>query len=110
MNSQIAQKTDYSRAYYGRDTTILDQPLKMCEFPFKGYFRGIYDSDNPIVYDRKPGWTNRCVNIRPMYQSSTPNLCWETPCSTVFPCSPKDSIDKAQLDVRIHPSCINTSE
>ena len=63
-------------------------------FPYKRWWRGDYESPYPVVIDREPGWRPRedqcykrkcSAHVKP----STPtDLCFETPCSTVFPCYP----------------------
>jgi hypothetical protein len=58
--------------------------------PYKRWYRGIATSDQPIVAEREAGWRNRA--IIPNYskiQKTYPSHCFQTACSTVYPCFTK---------------------
>ena len=59
-------------------------------FPYTRWFRGIYNSEKPIVIEREAGWRNRndlCYSYtNDKKENFTINHCFEYPCSTVFPC------------------------
>jgi len=81
--------------------------------PYTRFYRGRYKSDKPIVFEREAGWRpikNSCYNVKnPNTESSYPNHCFETACSTVYPCYPQylDKFsDKEALDVQLNRSCI----
>ena len=62
-------------------------------FPYPRWFKGIPTDDNPIVSEREAGWVpkknNKVFQKKP--ETKNPNLCFQTPCSTVYPCYAQDS-------------------
>ena len=60
-------------------------------FPYPRYWRGISESYNPIVSEREAGWRPRmdsCYKIKPFIEEvSPPNICFQSSCSTIYPCS-----------------------
>jgi hypothetical protein len=83
-------------------------------FPYNRYYRGKYDSDSPIVSDRQAGYRTvnnacygfNCARVPPTIMR---DLCWEAPCSTVYPCYPSyitKYSDKGLLDVMLNNVCI----
>jgi hypothetical protein len=84
-------------------------------FPYNRWYRGKYNSVDPIVAEREAGWrivNNDCYSIsRPpcSIDDFYPDHCFQVPCSTVFPCYPKHRnkySDRAALQVAINKSCI----
>ena len=82
-------------------------------FPYTRFYRGVYHSSDPIALEREAGWrpqrkecyTPNCCIDQPIY----PNHCFETACSTTFPCYPpsmsKYSNNEA-LAVQLNRACI----
>uniref|UniRef100_A0A6C0LZE6 Uncharacterized protein n=1 Tax=viral metagenome TaxID=1070528 RepID=A0A6C0LZE6_9ZZZZ len=73
-------------------------------FPYPRYFRGVPDSNVPIVAEREAGWRPRndsCYSVNtpnlPQYPSY-PNNCFQSACSTVFPCYPQYASKYADLE------------
>jgi hypothetical protein len=63
-------------------------------FPYPRWFKGVPTEDRPIISEREAGWVPKKINktIRPKKSEfKTPNLCFQTPCSTVYPCYAQDS-------------------
>ena len=82
-------------------------------FPYKRYFRGVPSSYKPIVAEREAGWRKRedqCYNKQNIFtEISYPNHCFETACSTVYPCYPEylaKYSDREALNVMLNKSCI----
>jgi hypothetical protein len=84
-------------------------------FPYKRWFRGVYNSEDPIVIEREAGWRPRHDNCykptEPCCETKIPypDHCFEVPCSTVYPCYPsyiKKDNDRKFLDVMINRGCI----
>jgi hypothetical protein len=116
VKNQINQKLDYGQPYYARKNTVRNMVTDMDEFPYNKYFRGQYNSEAPIVFDREAGWrlrNDRCYQglvgyAEPLY----PNHCFEAPCSTVYPCQPKyskDQGDSAAINVWLNKNCVPKS-
>jgi len=77
-------------------------------FPYTRFYRGVYHSSKPIVIEREAGWRptqNQCYkgggcNEKDPY----PNHCFESGCSTTFPCHTKLTLGK-KLDSKTD-SCV----
>lgn len=81
-------------------------------WPYPRYFRGNYNSADPIVWDREAG----SRKIEPYLPSTVPPLspfipsvtqgmyCFQPPCSTIFPCNPKVLGGRSMPD-----ACVNIS-
>ena len=82
-------------------------------FPYTRFFRGIYESSEPVVIEREAGWRpvdNQCYkpNICKEEQAY-PNHCFESGCSVVYPCYPNyinKIADRDALNVQLNKSCI----
>lgn len=82
-------------------------------FPYPRWFRGIPQSDHPIVAEREAGWRQRhdtCYAVRhPRCHEKYPDHCFQPPCSTIFPCFARTS-DKFsslnRLENLINEECI----
>lgn len=82
-------------------------------FPYPRWFRGVPNSDRPIVAEREAGWRPRhdnCYRIEKPYSSESnyPNHCFEGPCSVVYPCYPKylqKFSDREALNVMLNNAC-----
>ena len=82
-------------------------------FPYGRWYRGQALSDKPIVAEREAGWRPRQKNCYSNFSSPVenkyPNHCFETACSTVFPCYPKylqKFSDQEQMNVILNKACI----
>ena len=112
VRNQIQQKLDYSQAYYGRNNTVKGMITDMDNFPYIRFFRGEYNKEYPIVFNREAGYRpleNQCYAPVLAY---TPNpyinFCWQTPCSTVYPCRPPP-VDQASLNILNNRNCVPLS-
>lgn len=85
--------------------------------PYSRYYRGVYYSSKPIVFEREAGWRpirEDCykVSTPPEDRESGafyPNHCFEAPCSTVYPCYPQylqKFSDRDALNVQLNRACI----
>lgn len=85
-------------------------------FPYPRWFRGVYDSEKPIVAEREAGWRPRHDNCYRLVEPPTqdipqqyPNHCFSSACSVVFPCYPEyleKQSDKKFLDTILNKACI----
>lgn len=95
IESQIRRKQQW-RPYYADVATTSAVLTDFDSFPYTRWWRGEPDYYSPIVLEREAGWrprqdtcyfTGNCkksVDDEPAKQA-----CYETACSTVFPCFPK---------------------
>ena len=83
-------------------------------FPYPRYFRGVAQSSIPIVAEREAGWRVRHDSCYQVQEPDLPcptesNLCFQAPCSTVYPCYPKylsKYKHKEELDLILNKTCI----
>jgi hypothetical protein len=83
-------------------------------FPYNRYYRGKFCSDTPITSDRQAGYRpviNSCYKVQcdENAKDTRRELCWEAPCSTVYPCYPSyitKYSDKNLLDVMLNNVCL----
>ncbi len=62
----------------------------MDHVPYNRFFRGIPQSNFPVVMEREAGWRKRedkCYKVvKPLEPAIVPNICFQPPCSTTYPC------------------------
>ena len=99
--------------YYGTVDSAASVITDMDTFPYNRFFRGEYDSTNPIIFEREAGWrpvNNTCyANLHTSKPSPYPNHCFEGSCSSVYPCYPSyltKIVDREALNVQLNKSCI----
>jgi hypothetical protein len=96
IQNQIFIKKGYY-PHYGTLNEAESVITDMDHFPYTRFFRGVYHSSNPIVFEREAGWRptrNNCYKGKHcIKKNSYPNNCWEYPCSTVLPCYQKTDTD-----------------
>lgn len=108
VRRQIARKVDYSLPFYATQDMMNEVVNDIDSFPYKRFYRGRYQSDHPIVFERETGWRVRndnCYKIRANELSGYPFHCFQSACSTVYPCYPsylRKYSDKEQLDVMLN--------
>jgi hypothetical protein len=71
-------------------------------FPYTRWFRGVYNSERPIIAEREAGWRIRndsCYNyVNEKKESMNFSHCFEYPCSTVFPCKNTKEVSQECLN------------
>ena len=78
--------------------------------PYTRFYRGNYLSENPIVFEREAGYRvlhNNCYSTflpAPNY-NKTNTVCFESACSTVYPCIEDIPNSRNQLMERINKNC-----
>ncbi len=90
---QIERKLNYNAPYYATFQTTDKVITDMDHFPYKRFFRGIYNQNNPTVMEREAGFRPRndsCYTLHHITVPNKPTYCWEYPCSTVKPCKGKE--------------------
>jgi hypothetical protein len=64
------------------------------EFPYRKSFKSVVKSDKATVDNRDAGWMPRKYNKNPnVYKDKSLSsiLCFQNPCSTVYPCYNQDN-------------------
>lgn len=93
VREQIAMKNNYCNPFYATMDNAMSNLTDQDVFPYSRYFRGEYDKDYPIVFEREAGWRprkDRCYKLEcPGGRDFYPNHCFETACSIVQPCYPE---------------------
>ena len=86
-------------------------------FPYNRWYRGRVGVSDPVIIEREAGFRARkddCYKFHSVNNNTVeyPNHCFETACSTVFPCYPqyfmKES-DRKALNVILNNACIAQS-
>ena len=87
-NQILMKKGPYP--HYGTSTQANSILTDMDHFPYTRFYRGIYDSPNPVVFEREAGWRpqrDSCYKSNSYKPKNTyPNHCFESACSTIYPC------------------------
>jgi hypothetical protein len=89
---QIGLKMNYNVPYYATQKATGAVVTDMDHFPYKRYFRGVYDQQMPIVMEREAGFRerrDRCYTQNSLPVHIPANYCWEYPCSSVPSCNAK---------------------
>ena len=107
LSNQIKNKLSYN-PYYGTSNDTQQTVTDMDHFPYTRYYRGVYNSHQPIVMDREAGWrpiVKTCYIPNKCADKKESNYCFESACSVVYPCSP-EYVSKNALNVQLNKSCI----
>ena len=70
--------------------TVTDQD----SFPYTRYYRGIYQTSKPVVFEREAGWRQRhdaCYEPIRELKVTRPNYCWQNPHN--WSCMPGTKLD-----------------
>ena len=75
--------------------------------PYPRWFRGDVKSSKPYVADREAGWTpkNTFKPKIPKEEVKKPTMCFQNPCSVVYPCYAPESnyISSNKVCITDHP-------
>ncbi len=111
----IAQKI-LPNPYFALEDTVKQVVTDMDHYPYSRFNRNVYYSEDPIVMDREAGYRqprNEAYKARLLYPpEENPRLCFESACSTVYPCYPsylRKYADKEQMEVLLNKKCITYS-
>jgi hypothetical protein len=104
VRKQIMEKKK-SYPYYGTSNVAESVVGDMDVFPYTRFYRGVYYSSDPVVFEREASWRspqNSCYGnskgccAQPLKSEN----CWQIACSTVLPCKPPKS-DYNYLNSRV---------
>lgn len=107
VRDQIALKKGFAPHY----ATVQQATQVLTDFdtfPYPRWFRGVPTSDRPIVAEREAGWRPRhddCYKAMTTGQQvNHQNLCYQSACSTVYPCYPTSKINDEAI--MLNNACI----
>ena len=113
IRSQILRKQNYNPYFATLDKGSIAL-TDYDHFPYQRYFRGIPNSNRPVVAEREAGWRpiyNKCYDDDlSTIKKDEYNFCFETACSTVYPCHPEylaKYADRDALNVMLNNDCIS---
>ena len=84
----ISRKLDYNTPYYGKLGDVMAVETDYDSFPYTKFYRSVYNSFDPIVYERKAGYRvleNKYSCERPSRDTYNPDLVFSAPSSTTYP-------------------------
>ena len=106
----LINKKNTTRPYMASGNVVSNVITDMDHWPYTRYFRGVYYFPDPIIMEREAGFRPRednCYNLNiPMTEVPENNLCFQSACSTIFPCNPSRFADKQEHDDRFSENCI----
>lgn len=89
VRSEISKKLS-SQPYYATKPAATSVLTDYDTFPYPRWWRGVPASTLPIVAERESGWRPRrdsCYRVvSPALESPYPDGCFQTSCSTTYPC------------------------
>jgi hypothetical protein len=89
IRKQIKSKQGYN-PHYATINNASSIVTDIDHFPYTRFYRGVPSSSNPNFFEREAGWRHQrdsCYSGPSCNQKSTyPNHCFESACSTVYPC------------------------
>jgi hypothetical protein len=95
VRQQINRKLDYNSPLYmnqySNGEIIYRTITDFDHFPYKRFFRGVYDKSYPIIMEREAGFRpidNQCYKKLSLPNIVKPDYCFQYPCSTITPCFP----------------------
>lgn len=98
VQNQIKLK-NHHQPYVASNKLIKNSITDMDVFPYTRFYRGEPTSSNPTVMEREAGFR---IRHDEKYKSqtappekTTQNICFQPPCSTIFPCIGKTNEQKA---------------
>jgi hypothetical protein len=113
VRDQINRKKS-SSPYLATEQQSMSVSTDYDSFPYTRWFRGVPGRSEPTVAEREAGWRfreDKCYDLPTsvLYKEhSYPNHCFETACSTVFPCYPeylRKYADRDKMSVMLNKSC-----
>jgi len=112
IRSQIRQKNS-TTPFFATSSNVLQTITDHDTFPYPRYYRGIAGLSEPIIAEREAGWRQRndtCYQVNaPKAPNNYPNHCFQSACSTVYPCYPEymtKYADKEAMDLFLNRTCL----
>lgn len=97
VRDQIAKKLR-PEPFYASTAAAGGVLTDMDHFPYRRFFRGETALSSPVFMERQAGWRpvrNQCYQQFVEQRVCPVEYCWQQPCTTVRPCTPK-GVDRNQ--------------
>lgn len=110
IRDQIEAKVNTDTPFFATQNAVPLTVTDMDTFPYPRYYRGIHQIEEPVVFEREAGWrTHNDECYKPIDYTPVTHVeyCWQTPCSTVFPC--KKFNGSAAKAIAQEYDCVNIS-
>ena len=120
VRSQIDRKNNYEYPMFATYCSASQSITDMDNFPYNRYYRGITKNSEPIIMEREAGFReiknqDYSQNVCPrdnqyakFYPEVKPNVCFQAPCTTIYPCRLSEEDKKNEKEK--HKNCtINIS-
>jgi hypothetical protein len=108
---KLIELKNKSTPYFSGGTSVITD---VDSFPYQRFYRGKYNSPNPVIMDREAGWRPRCDDdyrvVPETIEVSYPNHCFQSATTTVYPCRPeyqRKYSDKKEMDLQLFLSKTN---
>lgn len=112
VRKQIQRKNSNS-VYMSNGSNVLKTVTDIDTWPYPRNYRGVYYYPDPIVMEREAGYRkvhNNCYEmIVPFEKDKEPVNCFETACSTIYPCLPEIEVgfeENSKLNRKVNDMCI----
>lgn len=109
IQSQIERKIS-ENPYFANNNTVTHVITDMDHHPYSRWYRGVYYYPDAILMEREAGYrklNNGCyAPEREMVLETQPKYCFESACSTIYPCSPKKYKEMEALESEINDRCL----
>lgn len=112
VRKEIARKRG-DMPYLASGKAITNILTDMDHHPYNRWYRGVYYYPEPVVMEREAGWREQrpmCYDlVVPREPEEQPNHCYESACSTTFPCFPNLTTrfsDREVLRHTVNKECI----
>ncbi len=76
-------------------------------FPYTRFYRGNPRADMPTIMEKEAGFRRKLDCYKPVYvpdEGPFPNVCFEVPCSTTYPCNPDYN---PKSDLWVNKTCVS---
>lgn len=108
IRKQIYMKNGYN-PFFGTINGAQSVITDMDHHPYTRFYRGVYNSSQPVVFEREAGWRPQrdvCYSMNNHAQPGEyPNHCFASACSTVYPCYPTKNSGRDYMNVQLNRSC-----
>lgn len=112
VRKQILMKQS-DTPFFGTINNVAEEVTDFDHFPYTRFYRGAYNSADPISLEREAGFRpimNGCYTSKQCSSHNiTPNHCFEAACSVTYPCHPKTLTrfaDREALLVQLNDRCV----
>lgn len=99
VQQQIALKNT-SNPYSVNTNLVYNTITDIDVFPYTRFYRGVSEYSSPIVFDREAGFrpvhNHSYVPIVEKPEQPKPNVCFQPPCTTIFPCLADSDYNKTR--------------